>query len=658
MTDLLHISGLDLRVYRYNTLVVGSGAAGLNAADRIVSFGQKDVAVLTEGVFMGTSRNAGSDKQTYYKLTLSGDAPDSVAEMARTLFSGGAMHGDVALAEAALSARCFYRLVELGVPFPETRFGEFVGYKTDHDPRQRATSAGPLTSRFMTEKLLDRVRAANIPIHDGMQAIGVLTDRARETCLGILALDLRSPEHPDRRYALFNCTNVVFAVGGPAGMYTDSVYPLSQTGGSGIAFEAGALGQNLTESQFGLSSIGFRWNVSGTYQQVLPRYVSTDAHGKGEREFLLDYFDTPSAMLNGVFLKGYQWPFDVRKVADQGSSLVDLCVYHERVHLGRRVFLDYRQNPMGERFDFSLLGGEARSYLEKSGATFGTPLHRLAHMNQPAIDLYASHGIDLSGEMLEIAVCAQHTNGGLMGNHWWESNLRHFFPVGEANGSHGIYRPGGAALNAGQAGGTRAARYIAARYAEPPRSNEDFLHECGRWIEDKVGLAETLAEKIGARGTVRKMRERIGRRMSDNGAILRTAQNVKLALADAKADLASFAGNTALAEIEDLPDALRNHDLLICQITFLAAMEDYLAQGGGSRGSFIVSDPSGERMNTRLPEEFRALPEKGDLRSAVQVIGYGPDRCTVTWEPVRPLPTEEQWFENVWRDFERDGNVG
>ncbi|HOS38496.1 MAG TPA: hypothetical protein PLG31_02085, partial [Spirochaetota bacterium] len=56
----------------------------------------------------------------------------------------------------------------------------------------------------------------------------------------------------------------------------------------------------------------------------------------------------------------------------------------------------------------------------------------------------------------------QHVNGGLCGDIWWESNVRNLFPVGEANGSHGVYRPGGAALNAGQVGGLRAAQMIAA----------------------------------------------------------------------------------------------------------------------------------------------------------------------------------------------------
>ena len=72
-----------------------------------------------------------------------------------------------------------------------------------------------------------------------------------------------------------------------------------------------------------------------------------------------------------VFLKGYQWPFDSRRVVG-GSSIVDILVYIETVIKGRRVFLDYRRNPEGFRFD--QLSDEAREYLTKSNALQDTPL--------------------------------------------------------------------------------------------------------------------------------------------------------------------------------------------------------------------------------------------------------------------------------------------
>ena len=84
-----------------NTLVIGSGAAGLAAALQLKSLGVDDVLLLSEGLNRGTSINTGSDKQTYYKLGIYGAEPDSPVQLAQTLFEGGSAHGDVALVEAA-----------------------------------------------------------------------------------------------------------------------------------------------------------------------------------------------------------------------------------------------------------------------------------------------------------------------------------------------------------------------------------------------------------------------------------------------------------------------------------------------------------------------------------------------------------------------------
>ena len=102
------------------TAVVGSGCAGLNAADWLAALGAEDVLLVTENMRYGTSRNTGSDKQTYYKLSLASGAADSPRQMARDLFAGGGVHGDTALCEAAGSARAFLKLNLLGVPFPRT----------------------------------------------------------------------------------------------------------------------------------------------------------------------------------------------------------------------------------------------------------------------------------------------------------------------------------------------------------------------------------------------------------------------------------------------------------------------------------------------------------------------------------------------------------
>lgn len=136
-----------MKIFEHKALVIGSGCAGYNCTDCLYEYGVKDVAIVTEGRNMGTSRNTGSDKQTYYKLSLAGDEGDSVYGMAQTLFSGGAVDGEIALCEAANSVAGFMKLVGLGMRFPTNEYGEYVGYKTDHDPFRRATSIGPYTSK-------------------------------------------------------------------------------------------------------------------------------------------------------------------------------------------------------------------------------------------------------------------------------------------------------------------------------------------------------------------------------------------------------------------------------------------------------------------------------------------------------------------------------
>ena len=64
----MSVNGIQIPVITLDAAVIGTGCAGFNAADWLYDLGRRDIAILTEGVNMGTSRNTGSDKQTYYKL--------------------------------------------------------------------------------------------------------------------------------------------------------------------------------------------------------------------------------------------------------------------------------------------------------------------------------------------------------------------------------------------------------------------------------------------------------------------------------------------------------------------------------------------------------------------------------------------------------------
>jgi len=668
--DEIDISGIKMPVYSINTLIIGSGAAALGAAVNLVDFGQDNIAIVTDRWGGGTSNNAGSDKQTYYKLSLSGEKPDSAYEMAKDLFDGGCMRGDIALCEAQHSAQAFYRLVQLGVPFPHDKFGGFPGYVTDHDRHGRGTSAGPLTSRFMFEALAKEVERKDIPVLDQHEVISLLTkgEGDKKSVIGAIALNKNELDGKNLGFVIFNSANTILATGGPAGIYKTSVYPESQTGSHGLAFRADAIGQNLTESQFGLASIKFRWNVSGSYQQVIPRYISTDQNGKDQREFLNDYFPDLKTLVNAIFLKGYQWPFDVRKIENYGSSLIDLLVYQESETKGRRVFLDYMNNPGSEgkenEFLLSELDHEAYNYLEKSDALEHSPIERLKKLNQPSIDLFVNHGIDLRKEFLEIAVCAQHNNGGLKGNIWWESNIKHLFPIGEVNGSHGVYRPGGASLNAGQVGGLRSAMFISRNYSSKPMSSGKFNAYTEQQILMTFDKARGLIDKETAGKTnISTIHNDIRTRMSHYGSLVRNHEDIKQALIEARELNARINTLIKIDSVNRLPEAFKIFDLCLTHVFYLETIKEYLEKGGDSRGSFIVVDQAGKAPCKGLEKQwkFNKVQSNDFVNNnilQIQCNNPGKEITSIAkkWIGIKPIPIAELWFEKVWKDF-RDGNI-
>ena len=620
-----------MKTYDFDAVVIGTGCAGYNCADWLYDLGYKNIAIMTERKNAGTSRNTGSDKQTYYKLSLAGDEGDSVMNMAKTLFGGGAMDGDVALCEAANSARCFMKLANLGVQFPTNDFGEYVGYKTDHDPYCRATSIGPYTSKKMTEVLEASVEKKGITILDNAQAISILTDSGAVT--GVLAINNRKKDGVE--YIAVRAPHVVLATGGPAAIYADNVYPLSHTGNSSLALEAGADFSNLSEWQYGLASTDFRWNVSGTYQQVLPKYISIDKDGV-EREFLKDYFETPSDMLKNIFLKGYEWPFDVRKI--HGSSYIDLLVYRESAILGRDVYMDFRSEPWGLENGFDILDEVSYNYLKNSDALISLPIERLRKMNERAISLYLDHGIDITKEPLKVAVCAQHNNGGVRIDSNWQTNVTGLYTVGEAAGSLGIFRPGGSALNSCQVGSMRAAEHIV--YQSKNTVSESFESI----VKAAVDSANALIEKTKSdSSTLKSMRNCYGKRMSRDFAFLRDISVMSASIEEIGADINSFSEDNLWKEYSEIPALFKNLDIIRMQQA-VAVTILYTAKEFGSRGSGYVLD--GTDFMDRLP-----VAENTDGRTKIVTVNKS-ESISARCVPVRPIPVDRDlWFEKVWNKY-------
>ena len=196
---------------------------------------------------------------------------------------------------------------------------------------------------------------------------------------------------------------------------------------------------------------------------------------------------------------------------------------------------------------------------------------------------------------LPIALCAQHNNGGIAVDLWWQSSVKGLFAVGECAGTHGIARPGGSALNAGQVGSLRAAQYI----SEHP--NE--------LVDEKIFLKLVNAAEIKTSSDTAECKKMAQRRMSDNAAAVRDIEKIKATLV------------TTLAALKSATDPFVK-DVLLTQGAVLTAMVQ------------PNTDP-------KKVQEVQFI--NGEFKSSIR--------------DVRPIPQDDAFFENVWRNYRENQNI-
>jgi len=371
-------------------------------------------------------------------------------------------------------------------------------------------------------------------------------------------------------------------------------------------------------------------------------------------------------MATDIFLKGYQWPFDPQKIENFKSSLIDVLVFNE-TQKGRRVFMDFQKNPLGsasmEPFAVEHLEPEACEYLTRAGALQAIPIERLAHMNPLAIEIYRENGIDLYSEPLEIAVCAQHNNGGFAVNQWWESSIAHTFVIGEMAGTHGVKRPGGSALNAGQVGGLRAAEFIVNAYGSEMADYAEAEEQVDRQIQEFVAALARWGESSGP--SPPDAVEEIQRRMTASAGHIREIEDAKSSLHDA-VQLCRRIRNEGLAakDSRTLAAAIQAEHLALTSVAYLKAIVELLAGGAGSRGSYLVLSAAGtaihpDVLDRRTGEPLTFKPENETLRDSILRIEYdeeAADLFTCTTVAPRPVPSDRKAFEPAWQDY-REGKI-
>jgi len=256
--------------------------------------------------------------------------------------------------------------------------------------------------------------------------------------------------------------------------------------------------------------------------------------------------------------------------------------------------------------------------------------------------------------MLEISLCAQHNNGGLDIDLHWQTRVEGLFAAGEVAGSHGVYRPGGSALNAGQVGSTRAALYVAKRRADLTVDSKTFSLLAEEAVQEMDAIADTV---FGSESNIKEYRMKVSSLMSTYAGAIRNKEKIADSLSEVQTIAKDFSKLIRINQPYQLRWVYRLRDMLISIQCYMTAMIDYARVGGKSRGSALYTDPAGTKPYQQLPNEFIFTVDDGKLDEDIQTVRYSDGSCSTEWRKRRPIPENNDFFEVTWKSYRETGNV-
>ncbi|HHW01750.1 MAG TPA: FAD-binding protein [Thermoanaerobacterales bacterium] len=520
-----------MRIINCDILVVGGGGAALRAAIAAKEYNKGlKVMIVTKGKLgkSGVTATACSDRMAFH-ATLDHTEPggaDSWRYHADDIYRIGGKVSDYNLAEVlAKNARdAFEYLDRLGVPFVKKN-GLADQFVTDGSEYARACYTGPYTAVHIEEALMKRFNEMDIDVLDFCMVAHLIKHEGQ--VVGALALDTRAKD-PGEAIIGISTGAIILATGGGGMIYRHNVFPAGMTGdGYALSYEVGAELVNMEFIQIGIASVKTKFNCSGSMMRAVPRIIN-DA---GE-EFLKKYFPDGTSceeIYNTLFKKGASWPVSY----EHKTHIIDIALYKE-MKAGHKVYLDYSKNPEGFRFDMLSEENRAR-YRREQTRDIGerkrneSPLYRLMEINEPSIKWFSDRGIDLTkGELIEVAACAQHFQGGVKINENARTTVPGLWAVGEtAGGQHGANRPGGNALLDCQVFGKIAGEDAAKRYGNENRQFESIkkiIHaEAEKFVNKLYSACDgEICAKI--------MRNMIQEIVESNAGVVRTGKGLQDAL--------------------------------------------------------------------------------------------------------------------------------
>ncbi len=364
--------GISMQILEFDTVVIGSGLAGLTAAFHSSRYGK--VAIVTKSQ-LDTS-NSYYAQGGIAAAVADDDSPEE--HLNDTLTAGrGLCDRDAVELLVSEGKERVLELIDMGMVF-DKKDGEYVlGLEGGHTKRRILHAGGDATGRELTCFMLKKVQGQkNIKAFEYVAAIGLI--QGNGCVLGVHAFDFATGKN-----IVFKSKAVILATGGLSRIYSRSTNPHTATGdGIAMAYNAGA---KIADIEF------IQFHPSALYIPGKEAYLISEAV-RGEGAWLLD--ENGERFMEGVHPQAELAPRDVvaynifRRIQKSKSDNVFLSLRH----------LD--KSKIAKRF-----------------------YHINSHLNE--------FGYDLTTDLVPISPAAHYMVGGIKTNLDAETNISGLFVCGE-----------------------------------------------------------------------------------------------------------------------------------------------------------------------------------------------------------------------------------